>query len=102
MFDFYSPYAIGNDMFNISENVVIFPDGNWVTNKMYYNSQKEEGLLLQSNETVSADYISKYNKFAQEAISVSDKIIVYDLIKKTKETNDLLEQYQNNKKQNVN
>ena len=98
MFDFYSPYALGHDIFSIDENVVVFPDGNWLTNKMYYNSQKEEGLLLQSNETVSADYISKYTKIAEEKVSVSDKIIVYDLIKKMKETNDLLEQYQNNKK----
>ena len=98
MFDFYSPYALGHDIFSTTENVVIFPDGNWLTNKMYYNSQKEEGLLLQSNETVSADYIDKYNKIAEEKVSVSDKIIVYDLIRKTKETNDLLEQYQNNKK----
>jgi len=68
---------------------------------MYYNSQKEEGLLLQSNETVSADYIDKYNKTAEQAISVSDKIIVYDLIKKTNETDNLLDQYQNNKKQSM-
>lgn len=98
MFDFYSPYALGHDMFSIDENVVVFPDGNWLTNKMYYNSQKEEGMPLQSNETVSIDYINKYTEIAENAISVSDKIIVYDLIKKTKETDDLLEQYQNNKK----
>ena len=96
MFDFYSPYALGHDIFSTSENVVIFPDGNWLTNKMYYNSQKREEKLLQANEIVSADYIDKYTKIAEEKISVSDKIIVYDLIKKTKETNDLLEQYQNN------
>jgi len=101
MFDFYSPYALGHDIFSIDENVVIYPDGNWLTNKMYYNSQKEEGLLLQSNETVSADYIDKYNKTAEQAISVSDKIIVYDLIKKTNETDNLLDQYQNNKKQSM-
>ena len=59
MFGFYNPYALGHDIFSIDENVVIFPDGNWVTNKMYYNSQKEEGMLLQSNEIVSADYIEK-------------------------------------------
>ena len=96
MFDFYNPYALGHDIFSVDENVVVFPDGNWLTNKMYYNSQKEEGMLLQSNETVSADYIEKYNRVAEEAVSVSDKIIIYDLIKKTKETNELLEQYQNN------
>ena len=97
MFDFYNPYALGHDIFSINENVVVFPDGNWLTNKMYYNSQKEEGLLLQSDEPVSVDYINKYTKIAEDTVSVSDKIIVYDLIKKTKETDELLEQYQNNK-----
>lgn len=99
MFDFYNPYALGHDIFSINENVVAFPDGNWLTNKMYYNSQKEEGLLLQPDEPVSVDYINKYTKIAEEFVSVSDKIIVYDLIKKTKETDSLLEEYQNvNKK----
>jgi len=96
MFDFNSPYALGHDIFSVDENVVVFPDGNWLTNKMYYNSQKEEGLLLETLEPVSVDYINKYTKIAEEVVSVSDKIIVYDLIKKTKETNDLLEQYQQN------
>jgi len=98
MFDFYSPYALGHDMFSINENVVVFPDGNWLTNKMYYYNQKEEGLLLKADEPVSVEYINKYNEISENLISVSDKIIVYDLIKKTKETDDLLEQYQNNKK----
>ena len=97
MFDFYNPYAIGHDMFSINENVVVFPDGNWLTNKMYYNSQKEEGLLLQTDEPVSVDYINKYTKISEDAVSVSDKIVVYDLIKKTRETDTLLEQYKNKK-----
>ena len=82
MLNFYNPYALGHDIFNVDDNVVIFPDGNWLTNKMYYNSQKEEGMPL-NNEPVSVDYIAKYSKEAEEKISISDKIIVYDLIKKT-------------------
>lgn len=97
MFNFYNPYALGHDIFSINENVVAFPDGNWLTNKMYYNSQKEEGLLLKSDEPVSVDYINKYTKISEQAVSISDKIIVYDLIKKTNETNELLEKYNQNK-----
>ena len=82
MLNFYNPYALGHDIFSVTENVVIFPDGNWLTNKMYYNSQKEEGMPL-NNEPVSVEYIAKYSKEAEEKISISDKIIVYDLIKKT-------------------
>lgn len=82
MLNFYNPYALGHDIFSVTENVVIFPDGNWLTNKMYYNSQKDEGMPL-NNEPVSVEYIAKYSKEAEEKISISDKIIVYDLIKKT-------------------
>lgn len=95
MFGFYSPYQLGHDIFSVDENVVIFPDGNWLTNKMYYNSQKEEGKPL-TNEPVSVEYIQKYNQYTEELLSVSDSIIVYDLIKKTNETEKLLEQYQQN------
>ncbi|HPF82907.1 MAG TPA: LTA synthase family protein [Bacilli bacterium] len=84
MFNFFNPYALGKDIFSVDENMVIFPDGNWLTNKMYYNSQKEEGFLIQQNDTVSVDYIEKNTKTAEEKVSVSDKIIVYDLFNKMK------------------
>lgn len=85
MFGFRSKYALGHDIFSVDENVVFFPDGNWLTNKMYYNQSKEEGKLLNPDDTVSVDYIEKYTKLADEAVSISDSIIVYDLIKKENE-----------------
>jgi len=93
MFGFSNPYALGHDIFSINENVVVFPDGNWLTNKMYYNNQKEEGLLLQADEPVSVDYIEKYTKYAEEIMDVSDAIIVHDLIRKTEESEKMLQEY---------
>ena len=87
MMGFNSPYALGHDIFSIDENVVVFPDGNWLTDKMYYNHQKEEGKMLNEGEVVSVDYIEKYNKYAEDVISVSDAIIVYDLIDKNNQNN---------------
>ncbi len=95
MMGFSSPYALGHDIFSIDENVVVFPSGNWVTDKMYYNAQKGEWKLLDPNDTVSMEYIDKYTQYAEDAVSVSDKIIVYDLIKKTNETEELLKEYNN-------
>lgn len=92
MFDFHNKYALGHDIFSIDENVVVFPDGNWLTNKMYYNSQKEEGKPL-TNEAVSIEYIQEKNKYAQQILSVSNNIIVYDLIKKSAETKKLVDEY---------
>ena len=91
MFGFNSKYALGHDIFSIDENVVIFPGANWLTDKMYYNQQKSEGKLLDSNETVSVDYIEKYCKLAEEELSISNSIEVYDLIRKTKESQSVIE-----------
>jgi lipoteichoic acid synthase len=93
MFGIKSPYALGNDMFSIDENVVVFPNGNWLTNKMYYNVQKEEAFSLNEGETISFEYIDKYNKHANDVISVSDAIIIYDLIRKTEENKAIIETY---------
>ena len=85
MFGFKSEYALGHDIFSVEENVVVFPDGDWLTNDMYYNSQKEEGRLLKVDEPVSTEYINKYTKYAEKIISVSNDIIIHDLIRKSKD-----------------
>lgn len=85
MFGFESKYALGMDIFDPEPNVVIFPDGNWLTDKMYYNNQRKEGKLLDINKPVSLEEIEKYSNYAEELVSVSDSIIVYDLIRKSKD-----------------
>ncbi len=74
-------YALGNDIFSIDENVVVFPSGNWISNKLYYNSSKEKFRQLDLESSIDMDYINKYNAYAEEMINVSNGIITYDLIK---------------------
>lgn len=93
MFGFKSDYALGHDIFSIDNNVVVFPDGNWITNKMYYNNQKKEGKLIDPTIPVSFEESEYYSNYAEEILTVSDSIIIHDLIRKTKETTNLLEQY---------
>ena len=81
MFGFTNKYALGHDIFSVNENVVVFPNGNWLTDKMYYNYQKEEGKLLNGNESISTKYIDYYNDYAYKLISVSNDIIKYNLLK---------------------
>ena len=81
MLGFKNEYALGHDIFSIDENVIVFPDGNWLTDKMYYNYQKDEGKLLNGNTEVSSKYIDYYNDYAYKLISISDDIIVYNLLK---------------------
>lgn len=80
MFNFKYKYALGHDIFNINDNVVVFPNGNWVTDKIYYNAQKEEYLLVKDS-IVTSEEISKNKEYADKLLEVSDSIIVYDLEK---------------------
>ena len=89
LFGFSSKYALGHDLFSVQDNLVVFPDGNWITDRMYYNSQKEEALLFDSYP-ISVDYIEKNNKIAEDKISVSNSIIVYDMIRSIEKQNSIM------------
>ena len=90
-----SPYALGHDVFSNNDHFVVFPNGNWITNKMYYDSQNDEGVLLDQNAVISSDYIDNYTKRAELEVNVSNNIIVHDLIKKTKESKKVLKENKN-------
>ena len=82
MFGFYNKYALGHDIFDIKDkNIVVFPNGNWVTNKVYYNSQKGEYLSL-NGEAISKKEIEKNNDYSSKLLDISNQIIVFDLLKK--------------------
>lgn len=86
MLGIHSDYALGHDIFSDDDHFVVFPNGNWLTNKMYYDSQNGEGILLNEGDIISSDYIEKYTERAETEVTVSNDIIVHDLIKKTKES----------------
>ena len=84
MFGFYNKYALGHDIFDIRENnVVVFPNGNWVTNKMYYNSQKAAYLPL-SDQPITEEEIASNSEYANNLLDVSNNIIVFDLLNEEK------------------
>jgi len=85
MFGFYNKYALGHDIFNVKDkNIVIFPDGNWLTNELYYNSQQEESYII-NNSVVSQETIIKNTEYTDKILSVSNDILVFDLIRNSKE-----------------
>ena len=93
MFGFYNKYQLGTDVFNTKgDNIVVFPNGNWVTNKVFYNSQKGAYLPL-SNTEISDEYISDCNLYADNLLNVSNSLIVFDLIKHDKEKQESDEDY---------
>ncbi len=79
MLGFYNKYALGHDIFETKyDNIVVFPNGNWVTNLMYYNSQKGEYKLLKDS-IIDENYITENNDYAEKLLNVSNKAIVFDL-----------------------
>ena len=84
-------YALGSDMFSKKENIVVFPSGNWLTDKLYYNSSKEEYRQLNLNQSVTMEEIEANNEYAENLIEISNGIITYDLIKAYKNSNNKVE-----------
>lgn len=74
-------YALGHDIMNLDDNIVVFPNGNWLTNNIYYNSQKDQYKVLNTDYIVNNDEISKNNEYAAKRLEISNDIILYDLIK---------------------
>lgn len=94
MFGFNNKYALGHDIFNIDNNVVVFPSGNWLTDKIYYNSAKEAYRQIDLSSEITLDYINYYKQYSEKMIEISNNIITYDLIKKVGENpnNELIEE----------
>ena len=85
MFGFYNKYSLGHDIFDIgSNNIVVFPSGNWVNNKVYYNISKQESYPI-STEAISQEEIDTNTEYANKLLDVSNDIIVFNLLRKDEE-----------------
>lgn len=83
MFGLENKYALGSDIFNIGyDNVVSFPSSNFLTNDIYYNSSTGEYKTLEEGVIIDEDYINNFLEKVESQLSVSNAIIVYDLIVK--------------------
>ena len=80
MFGFEPKYALGNDIFSDSEKIVVFPNGNVLTNKVYYSALNDNYVAFTS-ETIESDYITRISEYANKVLDVSNGIIVHNLIK---------------------
>ena len=75
-------YAFGHDIFNIkNENVVVYPNGNFVTNLIYYNNSTGQSKIIKDGAELSTDYISNLIEKTENVLEVSNAIVVHDLIK---------------------
>ncbi len=82
MFNIYNPYAVGHDIFQIkNNNIIVFPNGNYLTHKLYYNNSKEEYRAISLDETLSEDYLKTCKEYSDTIIEISNGIIIHNLIK---------------------
>ena len=63
------------------ENIVVFPNGNFITDKVYYNDSKNEYKLLE-DVPIKEDYIKSCKEYTDEILDISNSIVVYDYFNK--------------------
>ncbi len=86
MMGFDNPYALGHDIYDIKDkNVVIFPNGNFVTNKVYYDTSSGDYMIFSDEKTnistiINEDYINTLKDYTEERLNISNDIIVHNLI----------------------
>ena len=89
MFGKTNEYALGHDIFNIkNNNVVAFPNGNFLTNVMYYNNSTGEYYILNNSTVIEDGYVDERKNYVENLLEVSNSIIVYDLLNKKEIVND--------------
>ena len=75
-------FAFGHDIFNIkNENTVVFPNGNFVSNLIYYNNSTGQSKIIKDGAELSTNYISDLIAKTENILEVSNAIVVHDLIK---------------------
>ena len=78
MLGFESDYALGNDIFNIEDNIVVFPNGNFRTDKVYYNAQTDN---YKAYSEIDLNYIKEKEEYAKKIVEISNYLVKYNLIK---------------------
>ena len=75
-------FAMGHDIFNIKDdNYVVFPNGNFLTNLIYYNNSEGQYKVIKEGAELTTDYITNLQTKTEQILEVSNAIIVHDLIK---------------------
>ena len=81
MMGFENKYALGHDVFDKNyERIVIYPNGNFLTNDIYYRNSSGEYKILKDNTILDEDYIEKHLEYTEERLDISNAIVVHNLL----------------------
>jgi len=93
MMGFKNEFALGNDIFEIRNyNMVIFPNGNFITSRVFFHNTREVYRVFSQDELLEADYITERRAWSEHMLQLSNNIIVHDLIRRELEARNLLEE----------
>ena len=67
MFGFKDKYGLGHDIFSKNEKIVVFPNGNILTDKVYYSNLNDEYITL-SDTPIDSDYINRIKNYANQIL----------------------------------
>ena len=77
-------YALGNDVINLENNVVIFPNSDWMTKDYYYDSHKEI-IITRNGASINQEETDKINHDVYKKMILSQIIIENNLLDEVKE-----------------
>lgn len=82
MLNINNKYALGKDIMSINKDdgIVVFKDGSFITNKIYYSIKNNEYYTL-GNYIIDDNYIKNKSEYANKIIEISNNIINYNLLK---------------------
>ena len=99
MMGFENKYALGHDIYDIGENnVVIFPNGNFVTNKVYYNNSTSMPYIMEKGTILEENYTENLAEYTDKLLELSDNMVVHDLIVKEGDKIPLVSKEEENEK----
>ncbi|ERJ13020.1 LTA synthase family protein [Haloplasma contractile] len=83
MLGIHNLFSLGNDMFNVNDNLVVFNNGDWTDGNIYYDDFRDDYYITNDEideSVITEEYIEKRKKEASNVIDISNIINKYDII----------------------
>ncbi len=80
--EYDSRLMIGHDILSEKEGLVIFSDMSWITDYGYYNANTKAFKKKNDAIELKENYVTEINRWVNNSVNVSKKIILNDIYKK--------------------
>lgn len=88
LFGLHNEYALGHDIFTAKyDNIVPFPNGDYITSNYLYSNANDYAYVTNAGTLIGEEEISNGIDYTEQAIQISNDIIIHNLIKYRREYN---------------